>query len=137
MFELKENIEEKSFSVEEVEEKGTIELTTKYTLKSHHYLSSSPHIAVLAEEATLIIDYKGAIVQKIDEVGISLCNWAEGFLIGGQHIRFLRYEEGAYKIKNAFEFLDKEVEVRSVCSNDEKVMALLSSGVMIQGKVRY
>jgi hypothetical protein len=92
MFELKENIEEKSFEIEEVEDKNSHELTHKYTLRSHHYLSSSPHIAVLADEATLIVDYKGAIVQKIEETGISLCNWAEGFLIGNQNIRFLKFE---------------------------------------------
>lgn len=59
-------------------------------MKSHHYLSSSPHIAILAEEASLIVDYKGAIIQKIDEVGSCICNWAEGFLIGGQNIKFFR-----------------------------------------------
>jgi hypothetical protein len=49
MFELKENIEEKSFEIEEVEDKNSHELTHRYTLRSHHYLSSSPHIAVLAD----------------------------------------------------------------------------------------
>ena len=49
MFELKENIEEKSFVVEEQEDRATAELTTKYTLRAHHYLSLSPHIAVLAD----------------------------------------------------------------------------------------
>ena len=51
------------------------ELTNPYTLRAHHYLSSSPHIAVLADEGTVIIDYKGLIVQKI-EGGKCLCNWA-------------------------------------------------------------
>jgi hypothetical protein len=61
--------------LEEIEEKGSSELIQKYTLKSHHYLSSSPHLAILAEEATLIVDYKGAIVQRIDFKAISCCNW--------------------------------------------------------------
>jgi len=58
-------------------------------------------------------------------------------LIGSQQIKFLRYEEGCYKVKGHYELADKEVEVRSVCHNDEKILALLSSGVMLQGKVRY
>ena len=49
----------------------------------------------------------------------------------------MRYEEATYKVKGHFEFPEKEVEVKSVCHNDEKILALLSSGVMIQGKVRY
>ena len=53
------------------------------------------------------------------------------------NIQFLRYEEGGYKVKGSFELNDKEVEVKSVSSNDDKVIALLSNGVMIQGKVRY
>jgi hypothetical protein len=57
-----------------VEEKIGTELS-KYTLRSHNYLASSSHIAVLADEGTLIIDYRGVIIQKINEVGISLCNW--------------------------------------------------------------
>ena len=93
--------------IEENEEKAVSELTNKFTLRAHHYLSSSPHIAILADEGTLIVDYKGVIVQKIDEVGICLCNWAEGFLIGSQHIKFLRYEEGIYKVKGHFEFPEK------------------------------
>ena len=137
MFELKENIEEKNFVIEEQEEKATFELTSKYTLRAHHYLSLSPHIAVLADEGTLIVDYKGAIVQRIEEIGICLSNWAEGFLVGSEHIRFLRYEEGIYKVKGTFQLAEKEVEVKSVCHSDEKVLALLSNGVMIQGKVRY
>jgi hypothetical protein len=67
-------------------------LNHKYTLRSHHYLTSSPHIAVLADEATLIVDYKGSIIQKIEEIGISLCNWAEGFAICNQNIKFLKFE---------------------------------------------
>jgi hypothetical protein len=55
-------------------------------------LTSSPHIAVLADEATLIVDYKGSIIQKIEEIGISLCNWAEGFAICNQNIKFLKFE---------------------------------------------
>ena len=74
----------------------------KFTLKAHHYLSSSPHIAILTEECTLIVDYKGTIIQKIEETGICLSNWAEGFAIGSQHIRFMRYEEGQYKTKGTF-----------------------------------
>lgn len=92
---------------------------------------------MLADEATLIVDYKGAIIQKIEEKGICLCNWMEGFLIGGQNIRFWRHEENSYKIKGSFEFPEKDVEVKSVCSNDDKVIALLSSGVMLQGKVGF
>jgi hypothetical protein len=137
MFELKENIEEKSFNIEELEEKNTQELTQKYTLVSHHYLSSSPHIAILTENSTLIVDYKGVIIQKIEESGFCLCNWAEGFLIGSQHLRFFRFEEGMYRGKGTFDLPEKEVEVRSVCSNDDKMLALLSSGLMLQGKVRY
>ena len=79
-----------------------MELSHKYTLRSHHYLSLSPHIAIIADEATLVVDYKGTIIQKIDETGICLCNWAEGFVIGGQHLRFLRFEEGTYKAKGTF-----------------------------------
>jgi hypothetical protein len=63
----------------------------KYTLRSHHYLSTSPHISVLADESTLIVDYKGSIVQRIDETGTSLSNWAEGFLIGSQSLKFWRF----------------------------------------------
>ena len=103
MFELKENIEEKTFVIEEVEEKGMADFTHKYTIRAHHYLNCSPHIAILADEVTLVIDYKGVVVQKIDEVGTCLSNWAEGFLIGGQNIKFLRYEEGTYKVKGHFE----------------------------------
>ena len=40
-------------------------------------------------------------------------------------------------MKGHYELADKEVEVRSVCHNDEKMLALLSSGVMLQGKIRY
>lgn len=32
---------------------------------------------------------------------------------------------------------EKEVEVRSICSNDDKILALMSNGLMLQGKVRY
>ena len=64
------------FVVEELEEKGQFEIMNKFTLKAHHYLSSSPHIAILAEECTLIVDYKGTIIQKIEETGICLSNWA-------------------------------------------------------------
>lgn len=106
-------------------------------MRSHHYLSSSPHIAILADEATLIVDYKGSIIQKIEEVGISLCNWVEGFLIGSQYIRFLRFEEGMYKVKNIFDLPEKEVEVKNICSHDDKLLVLLSTGLMLQGKVRY
>ena len=67
------------------------DLAQKHTLLSHHYLSSSPHIAVLTDSATLIVDYKGVIVQQIDETGGCLSNWAEGFVIGGQHLRFFRF----------------------------------------------
>lgn len=42
-----------------------------------------------------------------------------------------------YKGKGTFDLPEKEVEVRSVCSNDDKMLALLSSGLMLQGKVRY
>lgn len=65
-FELKENIEEKTFEVEEWDDKPAWELTQKHVLKAHHYLSNSQHIAVLAEEAVLVVDYKGAIVQRIE-----------------------------------------------------------------------
>lgn len=103
MFELKENIEEKSFVIEEVEEKSTNDLAQKYTFISHHYLSSSPHIAILTENSTLIVDYKGVVVQRIEETGVCLCNWTEGFVIGGQILRFFRFEEGMYKGKGTFD----------------------------------
>ena len=63
---------------------------------------------MLAEEGTIIVDYKGAVIQKIEEQGVCLCNWAEGFVIGGENARFLRYEEGGYKVKGTFELPDKE-----------------------------
>ena len=77
--------------MEEYEDKSLNELAQKYTLISHHYLSSSPHIAILADGATLIVDYKGVVVQRIEESGSCLSNWAEGFMIGGQHLRFFRF----------------------------------------------
>jgi hypothetical protein len=61
----------------------------------------------LTDEATLVIDYKGSIIQRIDDIGLSICNWAEGFLVGSQNIKFLRYEEGTYKIKSTFELPEK------------------------------
>lgn len=76
MFELKENIEEKSFVIEEYEDRSLTDLAVKHTLISHHYLSSSPHIAVLTDSATLIVDYKGVVVQRIEETGCCLSNWA-------------------------------------------------------------
>jgi transcriptional regulator of acetoin/glycerol metabolism len=77
--------------IEEYEDKSLADLAQKHSLLSHHYLSSSPHIAVLTDSATLIVDYKGVIAQKIEETGVCLSNWAEGFMIGGQHLRFFRF----------------------------------------------
>ena len=77
--------------IEEYEDKSLADLAQKHTLLSHHYLSSSPHIAILTDSATLIVDYKAAIVQKIEEAGVCLSNWAEGFMIGGKNLRFFRF----------------------------------------------
>lgn len=107
-------------------------------MKSHHYLSSSPQIAIIAEEAILIVDYKGSIIQKLDGSGLSLCNWSEGFLVAGNVLKFYKFEDQKYKFKNTYDnFGDKDIEIKSVCTNDDKILALLSNGTMMQGKVRY
>ena len=40
-------------------------------------------------------------------------------------------------MKGVFELPEKEIEVQSLTHNDDKMLALLSSGVLLQGKVRY
>jgi hypothetical protein len=69
-----------------------LELTNNYTLKSHSYLNSSAHILVLAEEASLVVDYHGAIAQKIDAIGQCSANWSEGLIIADKSIKVYRFE---------------------------------------------
>jgi len=73
------------------------ELTTKYTLKSHSYLSTSQSILVLAEEATFVVDYRAAITQKLNVVASCSANWSEGFIVAHKEIIIYKYEDQQYK----------------------------------------
>lgn len=53
-------------------------------------------------------------------------------------VSFYKFEEQQYKFKNSYDnFADKDSEIRCLSSNDDKILALLSNGVMLQGKVRF
>lgn len=86
---------------------------------------------------SLVVDYQGVIVQKIQVVGTCCANWSDGLLLANSQLTFLRFEEQKYIIKNSYDGLDKDSEVRAICTNDDKVLALLSSGAMLSGKLRY
>lgn len=64
----------------------------------------------MTDEATLIVDYKGTIQQKIKEVGASCTNWSEGFILADRGITIYKYEDQQYKEKFHFDnFHDKEI----------------------------
>ena len=112
-------------------------MTTKYTLKSHSYLSTSQAILVLADEATLVVDYRAAILQKLNVKATCSANWSEGFIIGHKEIIIYKYEDQQYKEKFVCDsFGDKDVEVSGISVNEDKVLVLLSTGVFMIGKIK-
>lgn len=62
-------------SIEEIEEQVDPALIKDYVLRSHYYLASSQHIVILAENETIILDYKGKIVEVIPIRGQCIANW--------------------------------------------------------------
>lgn len=52
-------------------------------------------------------------------------------------IHFYRFEEQKYAHKAAYELGDKENRVVNIDSNDERVLILLNSAVMLLGKGKF
>ncbi len=92
---------------------------------------------ILADEGCIITDYKGMIQQTINTYATCTANWSEGFIIAHKNISIYKYEDQKYKEKFVFDsFNDKDVEVKSISVNDDKVLALLSNGSFLIGKIK-
>lgn len=112
-------------------------MTNKYTLKSHSYLSTSQSILVLADEATLVVDYRASILQKLNVKATCSANWSEGFIAAHKEIIIYKYEDQQYKEKFVCDnFGDKDVEVSGISVNEDKVLVLLSTGNFMIGKIK-
>jgi WD40 repeat protein len=105
-----------------------------HTLKSHSYLGTSQSILILANEGTLIVDYKATLQQSLDIKATCTANWSEGFILAHKDITIYKYEDQQYKEKFVYE--NKDAEVSAISVNEDKILVLLNNGSFMTGKIK-
>lgn len=76
----------------------------------------------MAQNETIIIDYKGKIVSVIPIKAECIANWGEGFLLAEEnsiYVHFFRFEDQKYVKKFSYgELADKENKICGIDTNE-------------------